>query len=118
MMFRFLPFSSRDKFRYFFFGQCTLAASYPDVSLLMKMCAQRKAGRRHPSHCPLRFITSHWRFALASAMLKTKRLRRLVRYATALSSFVQSKGILPTSEAASTIYHRIDGIDIAEVFQI
>ena len=24
------------------------AASYPDVSLLMKMCAQRKAGRRQP----------------------------------------------------------------------
>ena len=29
-------------------------ASYPDVSLLMKMCAQRKAGSG-----PLRFITSH-----------------------------------------------------------
>ena len=58
------------------------AASYPDVSLLMKMCAQRKAGRRqracylYPSHGPLRFITSHSRFALASAMRKTKRLRR------------------------------------------
>ena len=37
------------------------AASYPDVSLLMKMFAQRKAGRRQraPSHGPLRFITSH-----------------------------------------------------------
>ena len=37
------------------------AASYPDVSLLMKMCAQRKAGRCRldPSHGPLRFITSH-----------------------------------------------------------
>ena len=47
-------------------------ASYPDVSLLMKMCAQSKAGRRqrarsgrrfacrlYPSHGPLRFITSH-----------------------------------------------------------
>ena len=36
-------------------------ASYPDVSLLMKMCAQRKAGRRqlYPSHGPLRFITCH-----------------------------------------------------------
>ena len=31
-----------------------MPASYPDVSLLMKMCAQRKAGRS-----PLRFITSH-----------------------------------------------------------
>ena len=63
------------------------AASYPDVSLSMKMCAQRKAGRRqrarrrfacrlYPSHGPLRFITSHSRFALASTMRKTKRLRR------------------------------------------
>ena len=49
------------------------AASYPDVSLLMKMCVQRKAAL-YPSHCPLRFITSHSRFALA--MRKTKRLRR------------------------------------------
>ena len=38
-------------------------ASYPDVSLLMKMFAQRKAGRRqracclYPSHGPLRFIS-------------------------------------------------------------
>ena len=42
----------------------TGSASYPDVSLLMKMCAQRKAGRRqraslYPSHGSLRFITSH-----------------------------------------------------------
>ena len=62
-------------------------ASYPDVSLSMKMCAQRKMGRRqrarrrftcrlYPSHGPLRFITSHSRFALASTMRKTKRLRR------------------------------------------
>ena len=37
-----------------------IAASYPDVSLLVKMCAQRKAGRSlYPSHGPLRFITSH-----------------------------------------------------------
>ena len=57
-------------------AQSIKAASYPDVSLLMKMCAQRKAGRGHlyPSHGPLRFITSHSRFALA--MRKTKRLRR------------------------------------------
>ena len=45
------------------------AASYPDVSPSMKMCAQRKAGRRqrtrrcfacrlYPSHGPLRFITN------------------------------------------------------------
>ena len=55
---------------------------YPDVSLLMKMCAQRKAGRRQrarrlcPSHGPLRFITSHSRFAFASTKRKTNRLRR------------------------------------------
>ena len=65
-----------------FFEYTKNPASYPDVSLLMKMCAQRKAGRRqracclYPSHGPLRFITSHSRFALASAMRKTKRLRR------------------------------------------
>jgi len=44
-------------------GELARPASYPDVSLLMKMCAQRKAGRRqramYPSHGPLRFITSH-----------------------------------------------------------
>ena len=34
------------------------------------------ACRLYPSHGPLRFITSHSRFALASAMRKTKRLRR------------------------------------------
>ena len=62
-------------------------ASYPDVSLSMKMCAQRKAGRRqrarrrfacrlYPSHGPLRFIASHSRFVLAFTMRKTKRLRR------------------------------------------
>ena len=48
----------------------------------MKMCAKRKAGRRerarrlYPSHGPLRFITSHSCFTLASTMRKTKRLRR------------------------------------------
>ena len=35
-----------------------------------------EACRLYPSHGPLRFITSHPRFALASAMRKTKRLRR------------------------------------------
>ena len=50
---------------------------------LSSMCTQRKAGRKqraklrlYPSHGPLRFMTSHSRFALASAMRKTKRLRR------------------------------------------
>ena len=39
----------------------------------------RFARRLYPSHGPLRFITSHSRFALASAMRKKKRLRsRLV----------------------------------------
>ena len=32
--------------------------------------------RPHPVHGPLRFITSHARFALASTLPKTKRLRR------------------------------------------
>ena len=36
----------------------------------------RCARSLYPSHGPLRFITSHSRFALASAMRKTKRLRR------------------------------------------
>ena len=44
------------------------------LSLSMKVCAQRKAGRRKrastslvsPSHGPLRFVTGHWRFAFAS----------------------------------------------------
>ena len=44
------------------------------LSLSMLICAQRKAGRRKrastslvsPSHAPLRFVTSHWRFAFAS----------------------------------------------------
>ena len=47
------------------------------LSLSMLICAQRKAGRRKrastslvsPSHGPLRFVTSHWRFA-------SKHLRR------------------------------------------
>ena len=39
--------------------------------------ARRRFARRlYPSHGPLRFITSHSRFALASCMRKTKRLRR------------------------------------------
>ena len=53
-----------------------------DVSLSMKMCAQRNAGRSrlYPSHGLLRCITSHSRFAPASTMRKMKRLRRrLVR---------------------------------------
>ena len=53
-------------------------------SLLMKICAQRRAGRRKPfgfaSHFsppygPLRFVTSHSRSVLASVR-KTKSLRR------------------------------------------
>ena len=42
----------------------------------------------YPSHGPLRFITSHSRFALASAMRKTKRLRRrLVQNSVRTCSF-------------------------------
>ena len=72
-------------------GKCIHAhslipASYPDVSLSMKMYAQRKAGRRQrasPAVCTLPMVpcgsspvTRHSRFALASALRKTKRLRR------------------------------------------
>ena len=58
-------------------------ASYPDVSLLMKMCAQRKAGRRQrPAVGTLPMVPCGllWspvtRFALSSAIWKTKCLRR------------------------------------------
>ena len=63
-----------------------VSASYPDVSLLMKLCAQRKAGRRQredvtsPAVCILPMVPCGSSpvtcFALASAMRKTKRLRR------------------------------------------
>ena len=39
--------------------------------------------RLHPAHGPLRFITSHSRFALASTMRKTKRLRRRLSHGKA-----------------------------------
>ena len=63
-----------------------LPRTQTSLSLSMKMCAQRKAGRRqrarrrfarclYPSHGPLRLITSRSRFALASTMRKTKRRR-------------------------------------------
>jgi len=65
-----------------------ITSKYPKVSLSlsMKMCAQRMEGRTKrarrrfaslpfPSHGPLRFVTSHSRFVLASVQ-KTKRLRR------------------------------------------
>ena len=79
--------------------QGTEAASYPDVSLSMKMCAKRKAGRRqlYPSHGFLRFITSHSRFALASTMRETKRLRaRLIErgfYSGGGGAFITGWGI-------------------------
>ena len=59
------------------------------LSLSMKMCAQRKAGRRHmyPTHGPLRFITGQSRFALASTMRRTKRLRRRLWHALELTYF-------------------------------
>ena len=54
------------------------------LSLSMKICAQRKAGRRKRastslvslSRGPLRFVTSHWRFTFASMWKNTKHLRR------------------------------------------
>ena len=49
-----------------------------DMTIKMKPPQQylRMVLASYPSHGPLRFITSHSRFALASAMRKTKRLRR------------------------------------------
>ena len=44
---------------------------------------RRFAYRLYPSHGPLRFITSHSRFALASTMRKTKRLRRRLSHGKA-----------------------------------
>ena len=53
-----------------------MSASYPDVSLLRKMCAQRKAGRRQPAVCTLPMVpcgsSPVTRFALASAMRKNE----------------------------------------------
>ena len=66
--------------------------------LMMELClvprclSQRKCtckGRwegDNPSHGPLRFITSHSRFALASTMRKTKRLRRRLDGTSAIGS--------------------------------
>ena len=54
---------------------CAHTASYPEASLSMKTCAQRKAGRRE--HGPMRFVTSHLHKAVASAVRKTMRLRRI-----------------------------------------
>ena len=70
-------------------------ASYPDVSLSMKMCAQRKAGRRQ--HGPLRFIASHSGFVLAFTMRKTKRLRRRLSLTSFPSVFPASFAGTPGS---------------------
>ena len=58
-------------------------AALPRTQTSLFRCARkgRRKGdngreRLHPSHGLLRFITSHSRFALASAMRKTKRVRR------------------------------------------
>ena len=57
------------------------------MSLSKKMYVQRKVGRRQPfPYGPLRFITSHSRFALASTMRKTKRLRRRLDGTSAIGS--------------------------------
>ena len=45
-------------------------------SLSRWKCARKGRREGYPSHGPLRFITSHSCFALASTMRKTKRLRR------------------------------------------
>ena len=61
----------------------SLPGSYPHVSLSIKMWTQRKAGRRQRATLPIVSCGSSpvTRFALASTMRKTKRLRRkLVHY--------------------------------------
>jgi len=63
------------------FFSILFTASYPKASPSMKICAQRKAGRRKrtrrrfasplsPFHGALRFVTSHSRYALASRVAK------------------------------------------------
>ena len=65
-----------------------LAGSFPDVFLLMLICAPRKAGRRKrerlfplfflaPSLGPLRLVTSHSRFALAFVRNKSAKIESL-----------------------------------------
>ena len=56
---------------------CCLLAVFSPSYMRHYYCQQFKwSAFLYPSHSPLRFITSHSRFALASAMRKTKRLRR------------------------------------------
>ena len=56
---------------------CCLLAVFSPSYMRHYYCQQFKwSAFLYPSHGPLRFITSHSRFALASAMRKTKRLRR------------------------------------------
>ena len=76
------------------------AASCLDVSLSMKMCAQRKAGRRQrasPAVCTLPMVpcgsSPVTRFALASAMRKTKRLRRRLSLARICSNFLMNNAL-------------------------
>ena len=59
----------------------TVTASYPDVSLSKKMCAQSKAGRRQRARLRLPSVPFPWSLAvhhqsLASTLRKTKHLRR------------------------------------------
>ena len=55
----------------------------------------KEGGKEYPSHGPLRFITSHSRFALGSAMQKTKHLRRrLVWYGVVFCSCVYFSNLL------------------------
>ena len=88
--------------------QGTEAASYPDVSPSMKMCAKRKAGRRqlYPSHGFLRFITSHSRFALASNMRETKRLRRRLLERGLYSVMRVGGGVISGGFASGGAYYR------------
>ena len=53
-----------------------MPASYPDVSLLMKMCAQRKAGRRP---FPWSLAVHHQSLVSRSPLPCEKRRRRLMK---------------------------------------
>ena len=69
-----LSLSNEAKCKVFLVTMSIISAAYPDVSLDENVSA--KEDGKDPSHGPLRFITSHSRFALASTTRKTKRLRR------------------------------------------
>ena len=105
-----------------------VSASYPDVSLLMKLCAQRKAGRRqrarrrfacrlYPSHGPLRFITSHlFRARLCHAKNEAPEEEvRLVCKTQFIPQGLQKQSIKHALEKRR-VFHRLWGNEREKVF--